>query len=359
MPGSGSVFNADGQHEMDAAIMEGTTLKAGAVAGVQNVKNPVNARAPRHGARRRMCCISGMGPSSSRIGRRSSWRMISISSMSSGTSNGRSCVIAGRYQLDHAQGRPKKFGTVGAVALDAHGHLAAATSTGGMTNKRWQRIGDSPIIGAGTYANDRTCAVSCTGHGEAFMRAVAAYDVHALMEYKGLSLEEAVRIVVHEKLAAPGGRGWAYRRGSAPVASCSTSTAAACTAALRDADGTCGPTSSVDRAARPVHDHPAQRPFFMSGPAFRSTRASLCPGHFTTPGHNRHETQYLDHSRRDRRRLAIYAISLFNRVKRADVSCRPAMEQVENAYQVRADKSKNLLEIVKGAADFEQTTLRR
>ncbi|HEX2617288.1 MAG TPA: isoaspartyl peptidase/L-asparaginase, partial [Flavobacteriales bacterium] len=108
--------------------------------------------------------------------------------------------------LDHS-GSEKKFGTVGAVALDVNGHLAAATSTGGMTNKRWQRIGDSPIIGAGTYANDRTCAVSCTGHGESFLRAVAAYDVSALVEYKGLSLEEAVRVVVHEKLPPLDGDG--------------------------------------------------------------------------------------------------------------------------------------------------------
>ncbi|MEO8733700.1 MAG: isoaspartyl peptidase/L-asparaginase, partial [Flavobacteriales bacterium] len=107
---------------------------------------------------------------------------------------------------DHSTGE-KKFGTVGAVALDAQGHLAAATSTGGMTNKRWQRIGDSPVVGAGTYANDATCAISCTGNGEAFLRAVAAHDVHALMAYKGLSLQEAVRIVVQEKLPPMNGEG--------------------------------------------------------------------------------------------------------------------------------------------------------
>lgn len=196
--GRGSVFNADGQHEMDASIMEGHTLKAGAVAGVHNVKNPVGL------ARRVMdktphVMISGLGAFEfahvERVAleddqyffdqfRYDQWMKMKGSDA---------------VQLDHSADE-RKFGTVGAVALDAQGHLAAATSTGGMTNKRWQRIGDSPIIGAGTYANDGTCAVSCTGHGESFIRAVAAYDVSALMEYKGLSLAEAVHEVVHRKL---------------------------------------------------------------------------------------------------------------------------------------------------------------
>lgn len=203
--GRGSVFNADGQHEMDAAIMNGSDLRAGAVAGVQNVKNPVRL------ARRVMettehVLISGNGAFEfahrERIEleddqyffdqyRYDQWQQLKGSEQT---------------MLDHSGGE-QKFGTVGAVALDANGHLAAATSTGGMTNKRWQRIGDSPIIGAGTYANDRTCAVSCTGHGESFLRAVAAYDVSALMEYKGLSLEEAVRVVVHDKLPPLDGDG--------------------------------------------------------------------------------------------------------------------------------------------------------
>jgi beta-aspartyl-peptidase (threonine type) len=100
-----------------------------------------------------------------------------------------------------------KFGTVGAAACDRHGNIAAATSTGGMTNKQFGRVGDSPIIGAGTYANNKTCAISCTGHGEPFIRAVTAYDVSCLMEYKGLSLEEAMRIVVHDKLMKMQGEG--------------------------------------------------------------------------------------------------------------------------------------------------------
>jgi beta-aspartyl-peptidase (threonine type) len=103
--------------------------------------------------------------------------------------------------------KDKKFGTVGAAALDMHGNIAAATSTGGMTNKQFGRVGDSPIIGAGTYANNKTCAISCTGHGEPFIRAVTAYDVSCLMEYKGLSLEEAMNLVVHDKLMKIAGEG--------------------------------------------------------------------------------------------------------------------------------------------------------
>jgi beta-aspartyl-peptidase (threonine type) len=109
------------------------------------------------------------------------------------------------FMLDHTQDR--KFGTVGAVALDAEGNLAAATSTGGMTNKNFNRIGDTPVIGAGTYANNSTCAVSCTGHGEYFLRAVVAYDVSCLMEYKGYSLQQACNKVVMDKLVAFGGEG--------------------------------------------------------------------------------------------------------------------------------------------------------
>lgn len=208
--GRGSVFNADGQHEMDASIMEGHTLKAGAVAGVGNVKNPVGL-ARRVLDKSQHVLISGMGAFEFAHQekvlleddeyffdqfRYDQWQKVAGSDA---------------VQLDHsssgAQDGKGKFGTVGAVALDQHGHLAAATSTGGMTNKRWQRIGDSPIIGAGTYANDGTCAVSCTGHGESFIRAVAAYDVSALVEYKGLSLEEAVREVVHRKLPLLDGDG--------------------------------------------------------------------------------------------------------------------------------------------------------
>jgi beta-aspartyl-peptidase (threonine type) len=117
------------------------------------------------------------------------------------------------YSLDHTHQdiaelmKDKKFGTVGAVACDKFGNIAAATSTGGMTNKKYGRIGDSPIIGAGTYANNKTCAISCTGHGEPFIRAVAAHDVSALMEYKGFTLQEAMNQVVHHKLIELEGEG--------------------------------------------------------------------------------------------------------------------------------------------------------
>ena len=113
-------------------------------------------------------------------------------------------MIQKKTQLDHSD---KKFGTVGAVALDSSGNLAAATSTGGMTNKRYGRVGDTPMIGSGTYANNRSCAVSCTGHGEFFIRGVVAYDISCLMEYKGYSLKQACDFVVNDKLKKLGGEG--------------------------------------------------------------------------------------------------------------------------------------------------------
>jgi len=117
-------------------------------------------------------------------------------------------LLSDQISLDHHDSNTeKKFGTVGAVALDMHGNIAAATSTGGMTNTKFGRVGDSPVIGAGTYANNKTCAISCTGHGEFFIRSVVAYDVSCLMEYKGLGLKEACDIVVKEKLVQIGGEG--------------------------------------------------------------------------------------------------------------------------------------------------------
>lgn len=201
--GKGSVFTNEGRHEMDAAIMEGKSLMAGAVAGVSNIKNPV------HLSRMIMektehVLLSGKGAEefARRINlpfeedayffdqfRYDQWQEIKESDT---------------FQLDHTE---KKFGTVGAVALDEYGNTAAATSTGGMTNKRFNRIGDSPIIGSGTYANNSTCAISCTGHGEFFIRSVVAHDVSCLMEYKGLSLQAACDLVVKEKLVKIGGEG--------------------------------------------------------------------------------------------------------------------------------------------------------
>lgn len=203
--GRGSVFTAEGKHEMDAAVMRGTDLRAGAVASVQNVRNPVTlARRVMEGSGHVL--VSGRGAFEFAHRQRLELEDDDYFFDSFRYEQWQEVRGTDAVRLDHSEGE-KKFGTVGAVALDGHGHLAAATSTGGMTNKRWGRIGDSPVIGAGTYANDASCAVSCTGNGEAFLRAVAAHDVHALMAYKGLPLEEAVRIVVHEKLPLLDGEG--------------------------------------------------------------------------------------------------------------------------------------------------------
>ena len=201
--GKGSVFTHDGMHEMDAAIMEGKHLKAGAVAGVSNIKNPV-LLARNVMDKSEFVLLSGKGAEDFAL-----LHAIPIEESEYFFDQFRYDQLleshrSGKTQLDHSD---KKFGTVGAVALDKQGNLAAATSTGGMTNKRFSRIGDSPIIGAGTYANNQTCAISCTGHGEFFIRSVVAYDVSCLMEYKRLSLEEACNLVVNKKLKEMGGEG--------------------------------------------------------------------------------------------------------------------------------------------------------
>lgn len=202
--GKGSVFNSEGRHQMDAAIMRGDTLEAGAVTGISTVQNPVSLA-------RNIMEHSGhvflSGPAAEEYARLKHIPLQPESYFFDEFRHNQWIAIKDdeNYQLDHST--EKKFGTVGAVALDKHGNLASATSTGGMTNKRWGRIGDSPIIGSGTYANNITCAISCTGHGELFMRAVVAHDVSCLMEYKGLSLEEAGKYVVNDKLVKIGGEG--------------------------------------------------------------------------------------------------------------------------------------------------------
>ena len=205
--GKGAVFTNDGHNELDASIMDGKTLNAGAVAGVKTVKNPIDA------ARKVMensphVMMAGQGADifakeqglelvdSSYFFTQKRWDAL------------QKALKKEQMELDHDDAdNDKKKGTVGAVALDKNGNLAAATSTGGMTNKRWGRVGDSPIIGAGTYANNQTCAVSSTGHGEFFIRNVVAYDIAALMEYGGKTLKEATDYVVLEKLKQQGGRG--------------------------------------------------------------------------------------------------------------------------------------------------------
>ncbi len=203
--GKGSVFTKHGRHEMDAAIMCGETLKAGAVAGVHSIRNPIKlTRAIMDHSDH--VFMSGYGAEEFARNhnivfepeayffdplRYQQWSEVRDSD---------------RFILDHTAGE-EKFGTVGAVALDQHGNLAAATSTGGMTNKNYNRIGDTPVIGSGTYANNETCAISCTGHGEYFLRAVVAYDVSCLMEYKGYTLQQACEEVVLDKLVKFGGEG--------------------------------------------------------------------------------------------------------------------------------------------------------
>jgi beta-aspartyl-peptidase (threonine type) len=203
--GRGSVFNSEGRHEMDAAVMTGHNLEAGAVCGVKNIKNPVQlARMVMEVSSHVM--MSGAG--AEEFGREHGIHFEEDSYFHTDFRKKQWEELRGSEEssLDH-NGGERKFGTVGAVALDRSGNLAAATSTGGMTNKKFGRIGDTPVIGAGTYANNKTCAVSCTGHGEFYLRSVVAYDLSCLMEYKGMSLEEAASYVVNDKLVKIGGEG--------------------------------------------------------------------------------------------------------------------------------------------------------
>ena len=210
--GRGSVFTKQGLQEMDAAIMDGATLDAGAVAGVRNVRNPIELalEVMQHSNH---VFLSGQGANDFAIQqgvkleaddyfysqfRYDQWKVVKDTD---------DYIMDHQHESKEELVRDKKFGTVGAVACDSNGNIAAATSTGGMTNKKWGRIGDSPLIGAGTYANNATCAISCTGHGELFIRSVAAYDVSCLMEYKGLRLQEAMDKVVQDKLVKIGGEG--------------------------------------------------------------------------------------------------------------------------------------------------------
>jgi beta-aspartyl-peptidase (threonine type) len=197
--GRGSAFNYHQFHEMDAAIMCGRTGKAGAIAGVRNIRNPV-VLARTVLAKTNNVLLTGEGAET--FAREQGQRFEEDTYF----------YNEGRYRelllaKQHAEKGNTGKGTVGAVALDQAGNLAAATSTGGFPNKKYGRVGDSPIIGSGTYANNQACAVSCTGDGEYFMRAVAAYDIFCLIEYKGLSLREACQVVVQDKIGQAGGQG--------------------------------------------------------------------------------------------------------------------------------------------------------
>jgi beta-aspartyl-peptidase (threonine type) len=204
--GKGAVFTHQGTHEMDASIMCGKTLDAGAVCGVKGVKNPVLlARTVLEKSDHILLATSGAEEFARLHGLAFEKEEYIYNAFRYG--QWQEALASGDVRMDHSLPTEFKTGTVGAVALDMHGHLAAATSTGGMTNKKFGRIGDSPIIGAGTYANNLTCAVSCTGHGEKFIQAVVAYDIACLMEYGKMSLQEACEKVVLEKLVKIGGEG--------------------------------------------------------------------------------------------------------------------------------------------------------
>lgn len=199
--GKGAVFNRDAQVELDAAVMDGASLKAGAVAGLRHIKNPIDL------ARLVMDQSSHVlliGPGAEEFALDRGMTLVPNSYFH---------TERRREQLERARRGDKLaaaniiFGTVGAVARDGKGNIAAATSTGGMTGKRPGRVGDSPIIGAGTYANNATAAISATGHGEFFIRWVVAHDIHALMAYGRKSLAQAVDEVVQKKLREAQGEG--------------------------------------------------------------------------------------------------------------------------------------------------------
>ena len=205
--GKGAVLNAEGIAELDASIMDGKTKNAGAISGVQHIKNPINL--------------------AFKVMEESSHVMLSAQGAEEFAKlhelefveNSYFLTEQRRRALEASKAREKgissnefflsneKYGTVGCAALDQNGNLAAGTSTGGMTNKKYGRIGDSPIIGAGTYANNKTCAISATGHGEYFIRNVVAHDISAMMEYQGISLEQAAKRVIQKKLTDLGGTG--------------------------------------------------------------------------------------------------------------------------------------------------------
>jgi L-asparaginase / beta-aspartyl-peptidase len=207
--GRGAVFTNTEENELDASIMDGSTLNAGAVAGVKRIKNPILlAKSVMLNSEHVMMAGEGaenfalsqgvelIDPSYFRV----ESRLKSLKKVQEFESE----KLNAHYD-DLI--KDSKFGTVGCVALDKTGNIVAGTSTGGMTNKKFGRIGDAPIIGAGTYANNKTCGVSSTGWGEFFIRSVVAYDISALMEYKGLSLADAAKLVIHEKVPALGGDG--------------------------------------------------------------------------------------------------------------------------------------------------------
>lgn len=197
--GRGSVFTAKGNHEMDAAIMEGKNRTAGAVSLIQGIKNPI-ALARMVMEKSEHVFLAGEGAMEFALQQGFVKESVEYFYDEFRHRQWLSIKDSDNFQLDHSSKKDEKFGTVGAVACDRFGNVAAATSTGGMTNKKFGRVGDSPMLGAGNYANNKTCAVSCTGSGEFFIRGVVAYDVSCLMEFKGMSLEDAGSEVIHKRL---------------------------------------------------------------------------------------------------------------------------------------------------------------
>jgi len=192
--GKGAVFTSEGKNELDASIMTGRDLNAGAVAGVTTIRNPITA-ARMVMEKSEHVLLAGKGAEV--FAAQEGLEMVDPSYF----------YTQKRFESFQQAKENEKHGTVGCVALDRQGNLCAGTSTGGMTNKKYGRIGDSPVIGAGTYANNATCGVSATGHGEFFIRWAVAHDISALMEYKGYDVEKAAREVVEKKLVEAGGDG--------------------------------------------------------------------------------------------------------------------------------------------------------
>ena len=206
--GKGAVLNFDGEVELDASFMEGKNLNAGAISGSKKIKNPISTAIKVMNSSSHVM-LSGKGADDFAIQHnmqtveqnyfKTERRINSLKKIKSIENNKVSNLLNSDYRV-------QKLGTVGCVALDKFGNLSAGTSTGGMTNKKWNRIGDAPIIGAGTYANNKSCAVSSTGWGEYFIRGVVAYDIAALMEYKNLSIKKAAKTVI-DKISKMGGDG--------------------------------------------------------------------------------------------------------------------------------------------------------
>jgi beta-aspartyl-peptidase (threonine type) len=206
--GKGAVFTHEGRNELDASIMDGRDMTAGAVAGVSKVKNPISAA---RAVMEKSIHVMMAGRGAEEFAGEQGLEMVEPSYF---YTQKRYEALQKQIETDPGKSRlsedantDEKRGTVGCVALDKKGNICAGTSTGGMTNKKYNRIGDSPVIGAGTYADNKTCGISCTGHGEYFIRFSVAKDVAAMMEYKGLTLQQAADEVVYRKLADKGGEG--------------------------------------------------------------------------------------------------------------------------------------------------------